>query len=97
MATSVSDWLDRLHPSLRPLWDLENELRKAAQNAIFLRNEEAKKHLDEARRHYTDALAALQGRPSVKPAAGLSANLNQERPPFPAQAGPPRPSGHNPN
>jgi hypothetical protein len=42
------------------LWDLENELRKAAQNAIFLRNDEAKKHLDEARRHYKDALAAVR-------------------------------------
>jgi hypothetical protein len=60
MANSVSDWLNNLHPSLRPLWDLENELRKAAQNAIFLRNDEAKKHLDEARRHYKDALAAVR-------------------------------------
>ena len=38
----MADWLDKLHPSLRPLWDLENELRKAAQNAIFLKNDEAK-------------------------------------------------------
>jgi hypothetical protein len=61
MSNSVSDWLNNLHPSLRPLWDLENELRRAAQNAIFLRNDDAKKHLDEARRHYKDALAAIRG------------------------------------
>ena len=41
----MADWLDKLHPSLRPLWDLENELRKAAQNAIFLKNDAAKQHL----------------------------------------------------
>jgi hypothetical protein len=32
--------LDNIHPALRSLWDLENELRSAAQNAIFLRNDE---------------------------------------------------------
>lgn len=57
----MSDWLDSLHPSLRPLWDLEDELRKAAQNAIFLHNDEAKKHLSEARRHYATALVAIKG------------------------------------
>lgn len=41
----MDDWLDKLHPSLRPLWDLENELRKAAQNPIFLKNDEAKQAL----------------------------------------------------
>lgn len=57
----MTDWLDRLHPSLRPLWDLENELRKAAQNAIFLNNDEAKLHLAEARRHYDLARKAFMG------------------------------------
>ena len=87
MANSVSDWLNSLHPSLRPLWDLENELRKAAQNAIFLRNDEAKKHLDEARRHYKDALAAVRGEPSATPgiASEQSANPEKERPRFPSQ------------
>jgi hypothetical protein len=59
-------WLDNLHTSLRPLWDLENELRKAAQNAIFLRNDEAKQHLAEARKHYDSALRALKGEPPVE-------------------------------
>ena len=59
-------WLDRLHPSLRPLWDLENELRKAAQNAIFRKNDAAKQHLAEARRHYDTALKALMGEVPAK-------------------------------
>jgi len=62
----MADWLDNFHPSLRPLWDIENELRKAAQNAIFLKNDEAKRHLAEARRHYDTALKALKGEVPVK-------------------------------
>ena len=52
--------LEDIHPALKSLWDLENELRSAAQNAIFLRNDEAKKHMDEARRHYQEALKAIK-------------------------------------
>ena len=52
--------LEDIHPALKSLWDLENELRSAAQNAIFLRNDEAKKHMDEARRHYQEALKAIR-------------------------------------
>jgi hypothetical protein len=57
----MSKWLDSLHPALKPLWDLENELRRAAQNAIFMRSEEAKHHLAEAQRHYGEALNAIRG------------------------------------
>ena len=53
--------LDDIHPALKSLWDLENELRSAAQNAIFLRNDEARKHMEEAKRHYGEALKALKG------------------------------------
>jgi hypothetical protein len=60
--------LDDIHPALRSLWDLENELRSAAQNAIFLRNDEAKKHMDEARRHYQEALKAIKGEAMTKSA-----------------------------
>ena len=52
--------LEDIHPALKSLWDLENELRSAAQNAIFLRNDEAKKHMDEARRHFQEALKAIK-------------------------------------
>lgn len=74
----MADWLDNLHPSLRPLWDLENELRKAAQNAIFLRNDEAKQHLAEARKHYDSALKALKGE---VPVAGTTLTPAVEPPP----------------
>ena len=60
----MAGWLDKLHPSLRPLWELENELRKAAQKAIFLNNDAAKQHLAEARRHYDTALKALGEAPA---------------------------------
>lgn len=59
--------LEGIHPALRSLWDLENELRSAAQNAIFLRNDEAKKHMEEARRHYREALQAIKGGASEAP------------------------------
>ena len=59
--------LEDIHPALRSLWDLENELRSAAQNAIFLRNDEAKKHLDEARRHYREALKSIRGQAGEAP------------------------------
>ena len=59
--------LEDIHPALRSLWDLENELRSAAQNAIFLRNDEAKKHMDEARRHYREALQAIKGETGEAP------------------------------
>ena len=80
----MADWLDNLHPSLRPLWDLENELRKAAQNAIFLKNGEAKQHLAEARKHYDAALKALMGE---VPAKGTTPTIE---PP------PPRPNARPP-
>lgn len=36
---------------LKTLWNLENELRSAAQNSVILRREEAHNHLQQARRH----------------------------------------------
>jgi hypothetical protein len=62
----MAGWLDNLHPSLRPLWDLENELRKAVQNAIFRKSDQAKLHLAEARKHYDTALKALMGEVPAK-------------------------------
>ena len=51
---------------LKSLWDLEAELRRAAQNALFLRNAEASQHLEEARRHFNDALKAINPGPEVE-------------------------------
>ena len=83
----MADWLDNLHPSLRPLWDLENELRKAAQNAIFLKNDEAKLHLAEARKHYETARKALMGE---VPAKGTTATPAAEPPSSPLRVRPSR-------
>jgi hypothetical protein len=84
----MANWLDNLHPSLRPLWDLENELRKAAQNAIFLRNDEAKQHLAEARKHYDSALKALKGE---VPAKGTTPVTPAVEPPPQSPSQTPRP------
>jgi hypothetical protein len=43
---------------LKTLWELEKELRGAAQNSVVLRREDAKRHLSDARRHL-DALLGL--------------------------------------
>lgn len=45
---------------LRTLWDLEVELRSAAQNSAVLRKDEAREHLAGARRHFDDLLAIIR-------------------------------------
>ena len=60
--------LDQIPAPLRSLWDLETELRLAAQNAVFLQKDEATKHLDEARRHLGEAIKVL------KPSADASSS-----------------------
>ncbi|MEI9902308.1 MAG: hypothetical protein WDN31_21995 [Hyphomicrobium sp.] len=77
----MTDWLDRLHPSLRPLWELENELRRAAQNAILLNNEEAKRHLAAARGHFAAARKALMGEVPAKASENASGVPVVEPPP----------------
>ena len=84
----MANWLDKLHPSLRPLWDLENELRKAAQNAILRNNAAAKEHLAEARRHYDTALKALMGE---VPAKGTTLPAPAQPPAPPSTSNTPRP------
>jgi len=46
--------------ALKTLWDLENELRGAAQNGVVLRREEAKRHLAEARRRLDELLSLVR-------------------------------------
>ena len=55
MSHSIKEKVPQL---LRMLWELEKELRGAAQNTVVLRREEAKRHLSDARRHL-DALLGL--------------------------------------
>jgi hypothetical protein len=53
MAGSIKDTIPSV---LKTLWDLENELRGAAQNGVVLRGDEARRHLTEARRHLDELL-----------------------------------------
>ena len=62
----MADILNHIPAPLKSLWDIETELRIAAQNALFMRNDEAKRHLDEARRHLGDALKSIQTSPEVQ-------------------------------
>ena len=52
--------LDRMQPALRSLLNLENELRSAARNALIMRSDEAKAHMQEARRHYQEVVQAIR-------------------------------------
>ncbi len=45
---------------LRTLWDLEVELRSAAQNSVVLRKDEAREHLAGARRHFDDLIGIIR-------------------------------------
>ncbi|SFV38494.1 hypothetical protein [Hyphomicrobium facile] len=49
---------------LKTLWDLENKLRGAAQNGVFLRREEAKQHLAEARQHLDELMNLVRSHDS---------------------------------
>jgi len=55
MTQSIRETVPKL---LKTLWELEKELRGAAQNGVILRREDAKRHLSDARRHL-DALLSL--------------------------------------
>jgi hypothetical protein len=55
MSQSIRETVPKL---LKSLWELEKELRGAAQNSVILRREDAKRHLSDARRHL-DALLGL--------------------------------------
>lgn len=61
MSDSIKDTVPKV---LKTLWDLETELRGAAQNGVILRREEASKHLAEARRHL-DELLGLARSPAI--------------------------------
>jgi len=49
-----------MQPALKSLLNLENELRSAARNALIMHSEEAKAHMQEARRHYLEAVQAIK-------------------------------------
>jgi fructose-bisphosphate aldolase class 1 len=57
----ANDFFKNMPASLKSLWQLENELRRALQNAVLLRREDAKENLEEARRHMEAAVQAVRG------------------------------------
>jgi hypothetical protein len=62
---------------LKTLWNLENELRSAAQNGVILRGEEARNHLQQARHHLDELLGIANGSTTEKP-SGATADLPPE-------------------
>ena len=47
---------------LKTLWDLENEMRCAAQSSVILRRDEARQHLADARRHLDELLSLIRSK-----------------------------------
>lgn len=70
---------ENIHPALKSLWDLENELRSAAQNALLMRNDEAKAHMEEVRRHYREALEAIRKELGREPKGYATTATESER------------------
>jgi hypothetical protein len=58
----MSSILDKIPAPLRSLWDSEVELRRAFQNTVFMRREEASQHWAEAKRHFSEALEGFRRR-----------------------------------
>ena len=66
---------------LKTLWDLEKDLRGAAQNGVVLRRDEAKRHLSDARRHLDALLGLAQNTHPQSPAIDPSrADIEDEVP-----------------
>ncbi|MBS0250804.1 MAG: hypothetical protein JSR78_07030 [Proteobacteria bacterium] len=53
---------------LKTLWELEKDLRSAAQNSVVLRRDEAKRHLADARRNLDALLSLVQNSRTDEPA-----------------------------
>jgi hypothetical protein len=51
-----NDLLDQIPQWLKSLYQMENELRRAARNGLVLRNDQATEHLAAARRHLDAAM-----------------------------------------
>ena len=49
--TKGNDLHDKIPQWLKSLYQMENELRRAARNGLVLRNDQATEHLAAARRH----------------------------------------------
>lgn len=76
MSDSIRETVPKI---LKALWDLENEMRSAAQNSVILRREEARQHLAGARRHLDELLSLTRPKEAV---AGEGSDVSGE-PPIP--------------
>ena len=56
-----NDLLDKIPQWLKSLYQMENELRRAARNGLVLRNDQAAEHLAAARRHLDAAMRQAKG------------------------------------
>ena len=72
MADSIKDAIPNV---LKTLWNLENELRGAAQNSVVLRRDE---HLSEARRHLDELLGLARSSETTGP---QGSRVSTEAPP----------------
>ena len=86
MAGSIKDTIPNV---LKTLWDLENELRGAAQNGVVLRGDEARRHLTEARRHLDELLGLARSPETTSSETTGSEGLRTSN-----EATPPKPSGN---
>ncbi len=62
MSDSIRETVPKV---LKALWDLENEMRGAAQNSVILRRDEARQHLADARRHLDELLSLVRSKETV--------------------------------
>ena len=59
MSDSIRETVPKV---LKTLWDLENEMRGAAQNSVILRRDEARQHLADARCHLDELLNLIRSK-----------------------------------
>jgi hypothetical protein len=71
----ANNLLDKIPAWLRSLWEMENELRRAARNGLILRQDEASAHLAKARQHLEEAMKQAKG---IEPANGPQTPLRKE-------------------
>ena len=69
MSDSIKETVPKV---LKALWDLENEMRSAAQNSVIFRREEARQHLVDARRHLDELLSLVRSKEGEDTEADIS-------------------------
>ncbi len=75
----ANDFLKNMPPGLKSLWQLENELRRALQNAVLLRQANATENLEAARAHMEAALQAVKGERKAVANEGVDAPRSSSR------------------